>query len=98
MALGPLMSGIAGFLGSSAGAATLGVASLGLQALQAERLRREAKKNQAKVAPLPSGGLRYTRPQESDGRRGYASTLITGQLGDMRAPQTSAPLVLGKVA
>lgn len=55
-----------------------------------------------KPTPLPdetSAGVKYRIDQTRRSRaaqRGYASTLITGQLGDAVAPPVGAPLVLGR--
>lgn len=54
------------------------------------------------VTPLPdesSAGVKYRVDQNRrarSGRRGYGSTLITGQLGDGTPPPVQAPLVMGR--
>ena len=88
--------------------AVAAVVSAGASAVARNSAKKAAAKSQAalasqqpKVVPLPDEGDEVVRRRVAGARdslrnrRGYASTLITGQLGDTRAPQVSAPLILG---
>lgn len=93
---------IAPALGSILGGGVASVAAgLGAAALLKKKKAVAPAAPEQRVTPLPdegSPGVRYRmeRARRSiRSRRGYQSTLITGQLGDTRAPATNAPLLLG---
>lgn len=102
----------AGAITAVAGAATA-AASVHSSMQQAKALKAQSKQasiaakaagDQPGVVPLAdenSGAvrLRLLQTQRSaKARQGAASTLVSGALGDSRAPSVAAPLVLGKAA
>lgn len=90
----------------TANAAGLSAASsvLGLGMSAASMAQKPKIAKPAAVVPLPDaeGGaarLRLLQTQEEMRKRGgYGSTLVSGQMGDSRAPAVAAPLVFGKAA
>lgn len=100
----PVIGAIAGVAASAAPviSAVAGIGSI-YSALKKPKAASGAATEAPPVVPLPdetgaASRLRLAQTRSARSRRrGVGSTLVGGQLGDARAPETSAPLVLGRV-
>lgn len=84
----------------------MGIAGAAIGGAISKKLMPKAKATETQaqpVVPLPdetgaASKLRVLQARrQTSRRRGLSSTLVGGQLGDVRAPTTAAPLVLGRV-